>query len=108
MGEAWRELEVVSGDTLIADAGMEVEGDIDGGKDVCKIVGFAGLVVAAEGREEEGSEVMFAGELVAHQVGDSILEFGFVPAIGGLTSNTASKAGVWMKSGLGQIPYNLD
>jgi hypothetical protein len=53
---------------------MEVAGEIGGGKDVCTLLGIAGLIVASEEREEGGREIMVAGELVARRVGDSILE----------------------------------
>lgn len=53
---------------------MDVVGEIGGRKDVCTLLGFAGLIVASEDREEEGREVISAGEPFANRAGDSILE----------------------------------
>ncbi len=49
MGEAWRELAVVAGEALIADAGKDVVEEMGGRKEVCTWLGFVRLVVVVEG-----------------------------------------------------------
>lgn len=81
MGEAWRELAVVTGEALMAD-GMEFVEVIGGRKDVCTLLGFVRRTVALE--DCEGREVIVfgccdivgsavAGQLVACKEGESIL-----------------------------------